>query len=153
MKLQTPALQSFTLKSKRPRTHSDGGRYIDDGFNVYADSNLSSAIDEFFTANKIYGLSFKCRTWTKLKNFVSRVEAASLKERFSLEDSAAVKYSHKAGCSCGCSPGFQVRKTRKSLIAFRNHSVYVKLDYDLAPIKAVLPAFESMLKAEIEARV
>jgi hypothetical protein len=153
MKLQTPALQSFTLKSKHARTYSDGGRYIDNGFNVYADSNLSSAIDEFFNANKIYSLSFKCRTWTKLKNFVSKVEAASLKESFSLEDSAAVKYSHKTGCSCGCSPGFQVRKTRKSLIEFRNHSVYVKLDYDLAPIKAVLPAFESMLKAEIEAHV
>jgi hypothetical protein len=151
LKLQTPKLQSFTLKSKSSRTQRNGGRYIYDGFNVYTDSNLSETIDEFFSTNKIYNLSFKCRTWTKLKNFVSKVEEASLKKSFSLEDSAVVKYSHKAGCSCGCSPGFRVRKTLKSLNEFRNHDVCVKLDYDLATIKAALPVFENMLAEEIAA--
>ena len=144
-------LKSFTLKGKNSRTHHDGGRYIYDGFNVYADSNLSETIDEFFNTNKIYSLSFKCRTWTKLKNFVSKIEETSLKESLSLEDFAVVKYSHKAGCSCGCSPGFRVRKTLKTLNEFRNHDVYVKLDYDLAAIKAALPVFESMLAEEIVA--
>jgi hypothetical protein len=151
MKLHTPALQSFALKRKHARTHRDGGRYIDNGFNVYADSNLSEVIDEFFNSKKIYSLPFKCRTWTKLKNFVNKVEEVSLKKSLSLEDSAVVKYSHKAGCSCGCSPGFRVRKTRTALNEFRNHDVWVKLEYDLAPIKSVLPAFESMLAKEIDA--
>lgn len=145
MKLQTPALQSFKIESKQHRSASHGGRYISDGFNVFTSSNLSDTIDEFFTKNKIYSLPFKCRTWTKLKNFVSKVEETALKNEFSLEESAVVKYSHKAGCSCGCSPGFRVRKTE----TFRNHDVFVKLDYDISSLEAALPVFESMLKDEI----
>lgn len=148
MKLQTPTLQSFEITRKHHRAASHGGRYISDGFNVFTSSNLSEAIDKFFTENKIYNLPFKCRTWTKLKNFVSKIEEVTLKNSFSLEESAIVKYSHKAGCSCGCSPGFRVRKTDKD---FRNHDVFVKLDYDTSSLEAALPLFEKMLKDEISA--
>jgi len=147
MKLQTPTLQSFKIERKQHRAASHGGRYISDGFNVFTSSNLSDTIDKFFTENKIYSLPFKCRTWTKLKNFVSKVEEAALKNGFSLESSAVVKYSHKTGCSCGCSPGFRVRKTAN----FHNHDVFVKLDYDISSLEAALPAFKKMLKDEISA--
>ena len=71
-------------------------------------SPLDKVADEWFTKNDISRLNFKCKTWDKVCRIVNKAQADLLKELFS-EGVKSITYSRKAGCGCGCSPGFVVK--------------------------------------------
>lgn len=79
---------------------------------VYVKSPLDNVADEFFTKHKIYNLNFKCLTWNKACRIVTQQHTVALKQLF--PDATSVKFSAKAGCSCGCSPGYIVRTENKN---------------------------------------
>lgn len=90
--------QSKPITSRRARP----GRSI-----VYVRSTLDAVADEFYNKYEIFDLQFKCRTWSSVCGKVTKVTTEALKDIFAAATS--IKFSHKAGCSCGCSPGYIVK--------------------------------------------
>jgi len=74
---------------------------------VYVKSPLDKVADDFFHEHKIYNLDFKCHTWNKVCRIVTQQHTTALKQLF--PDATSIKFSAKAGCSCGCSPGYLVK--------------------------------------------
>jgi hypothetical protein len=147
MKTMTCSNFTGTLDKSRRRTYPE--RFIADGFNVYRESNLTKAIDKFFSDNEIYALGFKCKTWSRLGNKVTRIEAEAIRSLLKLPDTVEIKWSAKAGCSCGCSPGFKVRKAKNSKL--ENCDVFITLKFDdLSEIRKDITKAKEDLKKEIK---
>lgn len=79
--------------------HRSMGRAI-----VYVESPLDKIADGWFNTYKIFNLPFKCKTWNKIKNLSYKVHIKALKDLF--PEAESIKFSSKAGCRCGCSPGY-----------------------------------------------
>jgi len=80
------------------------------GAKLYIDSNehgADSIIDEWFNKNEIWKLDFKCKTWSSVKRLGTKAVVAALREKFPTEK---ISYSVNAGCSCGCSPGYNMKQ-------------------------------------------
>lgn len=75
---------------------------------VYCESSGDELIQDFFYEN-IAQLGFKCKTWSKLTRFVNKLTSAAIKEHFPDKSLKSLRFSHKCGCSCGCSPGWNVK--------------------------------------------
>lgn len=92
-----------------PRSRSDWRR-APLSFVLYTDGSARAFADqEYFTKHEIYNLKFKCRSWGRVGGFAARIEAkkaaAAIEQKFGVK--VELQYSRKAGCSCGCSPGFK----------------------------------------------
>jgi len=74
---------------------------------VYVNSPLDKVAEDFGNQYGVWQLPFKSRTWSSINNEVSKITAEVLKELFA--GAASIKFSQKAGCSCGCSPGYIVK--------------------------------------------
>ena len=74
---------------------------------VYVESKLDKVVDAWYDKHEIYNLPFKCKTWGKVKTLASKEHTKALKELF--PDAHSIKFSSKAGCRCGCSPGYIVK--------------------------------------------
>ena len=82
-------------------------------------SPLNEVADKFATENVIYFARFKSKVWSKIKRMVNTAHTPLikacvpdvLKEKF-VDDVGefTISYSDKAGCSCGCSPGYVLRR-------------------------------------------
>ena len=73
--------------------------------------------DKFYFDHNIYDLNFKSNAWNAVIRATTKLTAKKILAHFKtlgVEDGQIVslQFSHKAGCSCGCSPGF-VGKTAK----------------------------------------
>jgi hypothetical protein len=133
--------------SKRSRLNRE--RYTD-GARVFADSNTSKVVNEFFNKNEIFNLAWKCKTWSSLRNKATKLDIAELKTVFG--PYAVIRWSRTAGCSCGCSPGFVVSGEidRK----YMNANVYVNIAVQpaaIAKLKTEMPKFQQRLNEEIAA--
>lgn len=71
---------------------------------VYIESPFDKVADRWFTANRVMNLSFKCKTWNKISRMATKAALSSLKELF--PEALKITFSAKAGCRCGCSPGY-----------------------------------------------
>lgn len=71
---------------------------------IYVESPLDNVADRWFEGNKIRELSFKCKTWSKVSRMTTKPTAVALKELF--PEALSITFSSKAGCKCGCSPGY-----------------------------------------------
>lgn len=74
---------------------------------VYVSSPLDDVADAFAKEYGVWQLPFKSRTWSSVCSEVSKITADVLKEIFA--GAVSIKFSQKAGCSCGCSPGYIVK--------------------------------------------
>lgn len=82
-------------------------------------SPLNEVADKFATENGIYFARFKSKVWSKIKRMVNTAHTPlikscipdALKEKF-VDDVGefTISYSDNAGCSCGCSPGYVLRR-------------------------------------------
>jgi hypothetical protein len=130
------------------RSMSNRERYLHDGCTVFVESNVTKLVDEFFHDNKIYALNFKCKTWSKLGTISTKATIASLREIFGPEPE--IKYSRTAGCACGCSPGYRVKKLPMNS-EFINKNVWATVEVDIEPVKKVIPTFQAKLEEELKA--
>lgn len=137
---------SATVTSNRIRI---GERYISSGCNCFVKSDATKIADTFFHENKIYNLNFKCKTWNKIKRLVDKLNIEALKIIFPEE--CTIRFSHKTGCSCGCSPGYRVRNVTSRNFAYYNNNVYVTVKVDTTKFENMLPKFKQMLEEEISA--
>jgi hypothetical protein len=74
---------------------------------VYVESQLDAVVDAWYNKHEVYNLSFKCKTWGKVKTLATKEHTKALKELF--PDAHSIKFSSKAGCRCGCSPGYIIK--------------------------------------------
>lgn len=74
---------------------------------VYVESPFDEIADQFATQYKIWNLPFKCKTWSKICREATKINIQAFKELF--PDATSIKFSVKAGCRCGCSPGYIVK--------------------------------------------
>jgi hypothetical protein len=74
---------------------------------VYVQSPLDKIADDFAIEYGVFRLPFKSRTWSSICNEISKITALALKDLFA--GSISIKFSYKAGCRCGCSPGYIVK--------------------------------------------
>lgn len=120
-------------------------RHLSTGRIYIGKSTLSDRLDKWFMDNKIFMLNFKCKTWNKMIRYVTKIESESIKKALNLNSNATVTYSRKAGCSCGCSPGYIVKND-----CF-NKKIWINFEYDITEFENMIPKFDQMLKKEIEA--
>ena len=139
-------MKSAKVTNSRYSTSGHGTRYLPDACIVYANSNATKVVDDFFHDNKIYALDFKCRTWTKVGNEGTKLTIDALRDIFGPD--VNIKWSRTAGCSCGCSPGYKV-KNLKMGSEYRNHDVWVDVEVDTTELVKRLPAYKVKLEAEI----
>lgn len=139
-------MKSAKVTQSRYRTSGHRTRFMPDGCIVYADSNATKIVDEFFHDNKIYALPFKCRTWSKVSGEGTKLTIAALREIFG--PYVDIKWSRTAGCSCGCSPGYRIKNLERGH-KYRNHDVWVDVEVDTTKLVKALPAYKIKLDAEI----
>ncbi len=130
-------------------------------FVCYTDGAARDVADsEFFSKHDIGSLPFKSHCWNRVGRFAARIEAdlavEAIKARFGVE--VELTFSAKAGCSCGCSPGFigtivgdWTAKDSVTGFGLSRSTVFVKevvTDADVAEIKAVCVKEAAKLPAE-----
>ena len=148
MILKETTADSVTVKSSRTRERNAAFYRRPCRSVAYVDSNATDCIDKFFEEKKIYSLDFKCKTWTKMGTAAHKINVAALKTIFG--ESAEIRYSRKAGCSCGCSPGYIVNKIPATQQELRGKDVWIDIKSSrVSEIEAKLPLFAKMLKDEI----
>jgi hypothetical protein len=141
-------MKTSTMKVKQITKRPYRERFIPNGFNVYIDSNATELVDKFFSENKIYGLSFKSKTWSKMCRMTEKLNIAAMRAVYG--STPDIKYSYKTGCSCGCSPGYKVRKAFcPTLREYANCDIWATVKVDVSEIKALMPKFKEMLAEEI----
>jgi hypothetical protein len=100
---------------------------------VYIKSPFDDIADKFASAHGIWNLPFKSKTWSTICRETNKINAKALKELF--PDALSIKFSAKAGCRCGCSPGYIVKQD--SYLPGQNHWVTIEAS---ATIQAVFRA-------------
>lgn len=144
-----PDMKTSTMKVSQIQKRSYRDRFIPNGFNVYLKSNATDLIDKFFTENKIYGLSFKSKTWSKMCRMAEKLNIAAMRTVYG--STPDIKYSIHTGCSmCPCSPGYRVRKaTCPTLREYANCDIWASAKVDVTELAVMMPKFKKMLKEEI----
>lgn len=79
------------------------------GARAFIQSNLVDCTTEVYNENEIFWVEWKSKAWSKLSNYASRSTAKALRENLELTKNVSVTFSHFAGCSCPCSPGYVIR--------------------------------------------
>jgi hypothetical protein len=74
---------------------------------IYIESPLNNVADKFAMEHNIYHAPFKSKTWSKVCQLTSKQHVKALKELF--PESSTIRFSAKAGCRCGCSPGYVMK--------------------------------------------
>jgi hypothetical protein len=129
-------------------------------FNVFTDDDKPRDVtSEWFDANGIGALKFKCKAWSAVGRAGTKISEAKMApviaERFGLKpDDFTLHFSVKAGCSCGCSPGY-VGKLKAYHPELSRANVWMKdipfTDADKAVYDAVCARQTAKLKQEIYA--
>lgn len=136
----------------------DDWRQSSTRFTVYTDGAARDVADEhYFTKHNIASLNFPCRSWRKVGGIASAIEAeyakAAVEARFGIK--VELKFSRKAGCSCGCSPGFvgKIVGTGEGFGKLSRRTIWVHevlTDADKAEVIAAAAKYAKRLPAEIE---
>lgn len=128
---------------------------------VYSERNkLSELLGAWFVTHKVNDMTFRCATWTWLKKQVSDIEAAKITSLLGLDNDVHPVFSHKAGCNCGCSPGFVLKTNGRNIHSLiwstgRVSSVCVTLEptaQDLVLVEAACLQADKRLVMELSLR-
>lgn len=96
------------MKATLTKTYPVSNRRAKPGRNlVYVQSPFDDIAEKFAAAHGIWDLPFKSKTWSKICREATRMNINAFKHLF--PDATSIKFSAKAGCSCGCSPGYIVK--------------------------------------------
>lgn len=109
------------------------------------DCEITEIADDFFMKNEIFLLDFKCKTWAKIRRKVTSIHRPILLDYLNGEK---VSYSAKAGCQCGCSPGYIVDS-----IEFTNRSLWGDFEFteeEVAEFKEWMKGMPALLEKEKE---
>lgn len=112
---------------------------------VYVSSNLDELVDGWFTENRIFELQFKCKTWDSIVRRANRIINAAVIAN--IEEADSCSYSRKAGCSCGCSPGYIITGNN---FDFTDISCQIEFtDEEMQPVVDFIKGAPELLKKEM----
>jgi hypothetical protein len=113
---------------------------------VFVQSNADKLVDTWFSDQKVYALEFKSKTWSKMKALAAKANVAALRQIFD----GKLSYSHKCGCSCGCSPGYNLRNISNDKIAdLARKEFWVDVETETDAIEKYIPFAHLELQLEI----
>ena len=146
-----------TLKGQR-----HGERYFE-GVRVYTNDGpeeLHSLVSEFEDRCAIYAWNFKLKSHAAVARAYSKIRNRIIHAFYAAEydenpEDIKAAWSHKCGCSCGCSPGFKVRrKPGHGRLKHNNCNLYLQLDgadpKDVAKLKSVIEKAKKTFIEEIQ---
>ena len=137
MNAQIKLIKEYDVANRRPSKRA----------RVFAESNATAIADDWFSKNEVYGLRFKCKTWSKMGRILHGINSRAISELLEC-NTKDVKYSANCGCSsCPCSPGYNVYNTNKN-----GKGIWVNIEADdteLKPLKDYLEIADLELKVEI----
>lgn len=82
---------------------------------VNVDPLIEKPVDQFFDDNKLSSLPFASKAWSAVKKARNKAVIEQLRTLPEIPTDAKITFSHKCGCSCGCSPGFIVKGALREL--------------------------------------
>lgn len=95
-----------------------------------------NAIDDFYL-QQVRSLKFKSKAWAWLiRQRTKLVADALVRDVFGNDGVAKIQFSSKAGCSCGCSPGFIVDLTERAPQMFRQSNVWADIEVNNPDLNA-----------------
>ena len=71
---------------------------------IFVDSNLNDIISDWYTGNKVFLLDAKSKAWSSVKRIGTKHVREAIKAN--MPEVTGLLFSHYAGCSCPCSPGY-----------------------------------------------
>lgn len=104
------------------------------------DTKLHKIADAWFTKNNLYSLRVRSKAWKMICRYISSKCGFHLASHFKLEQSR-VKFNHKAGCSCGCSPGFVIKPAPEGL---SSHNVWADIKVTESDVQGLECLISSM---------
>lgn len=128
------------IKKSQRREHSKASV-------IYVKSPLDDVAHEFAMLTGVYGLQFKSKTWSKLSRIISKLTAPALAAV--VEQVESIKFSSRAGCSCGCSPGYVVKHAGGVI----PQEVWVDLETSQADIDQLTDVINNQLSHELGAEI
>jgi hypothetical protein len=79
---------------------------------------LHKLADRWLTENNILDMAVPSKAWSMIVRHLNKVIEKKLADYFEVPASDC-KWSRKCGCSCGCSPGFNIKDTPYSYCSVR----------------------------------
>lgn len=128
----------------RTDTHWSKGERARKG-RAFITTNALEPLEDWAKKTEIYSRSWKSRAWSMLgrryNDLVGKVIEQELK--------AKARFSHKAGCSCGCSPGFILED--KNGTWGRTYFLNIQFtDEELQPLRDACTKADKMFEKELE---
>lgn len=111
---------------------------------VFVGSNATSIADDWFNKNELWSVKFKSKTWSKLGRLVNKINREAISSLLECNTKDVV-YSVHCGCSCPCSPGYNVYNTNKN-----GKGIWVNIEADDAELK---PLNDYLKIADLELQV
>lgn len=131
-------------------TFDDGRRHR--SLKVHVENNvLTDMLDKWFHDNSIGDLKVRSKAWAKLSGAYQRLVGQKICQHLVLPLKLA-KWSRKCGCSCGYSPGWNVRVPPGH--QYTNHTTWVTIDVlpeDMAFLRRIIDRIDPLLQKDREA--
>jgi hypothetical protein len=99
--------------------------------------NGADLIDEWFNDNTVRELVVKSTAWAFLRRIVNGIESGAIAKALEIP-AENVRFSQKAGCSCGCSPGFIAKGSK-----FTSQNVWADIEYSESDLDEIREALNS----------
>ena len=119
---------------------------------VHIENNdLTELLDKWFADNNIGDLKVRSKAWNKICGAYQRLVGQKICQHLVLPPKMA-KWSRKCGCSCNCSPGWNVKLPEGH--EYRNHTTWATIEVlpeDVTYIRQVINKAEPLLQRDREA--
>jgi len=109
---------------------------------AYVSSNLIGIADDWYMEKELYKRKFKSKAWKGVSRLVNKKVNAAIVEH--VEGVTGSSFSSKAGCACGCSPGYILEGP-----TYRSFDLIIEFgDEDLVELELYLDKADDILKDE-----
>jgi hypothetical protein len=128
-----------------------GERRFFQGAKMFVKTNADPLLDSVFSKTDLISARFKSKAWSRLSAKVTKLVVTAIRSHYNLPTAdVSIAFSQVCGCSCPCSPGYNVRARSEAgteLLCDKslyNTNVYANIVFDeetLAPIEAARDEF------------
>jgi hypothetical protein len=138
------------MKLTTKQTEKKYNRNLGNRAVVYVDDKLTDAIDREIFDLMVRDLPYESSAWKRVTKTVNKVIASALKNH--LGGDYKVSYSRKAGCNCGCSPGYIVKRhTNYDQPQLMHSSLWIDVDFNQEEVDAFRDKHFDKFRAELTA--
>ena len=110
------------MKVKVNSTHHDMERRSSHLIVYLEDNSLTKLADKWFTENNIVQMKCKSKAWAAIGKLLHGMISMAI--HIKIDGGESCTFSHRAGCRCGCSPGYVI-KNPPDTFRFCNSSVEI----------------------------